>query len=458
MSLETWFFYICAAPLGQQANLSVLFNGPPLEVVRAYNPSAQDEIALFVSNVVDVVEVIRDGWGIGRNIHTGAYGLFDCLALDKAATSAAGVDIPPPLAPPPVDYTPPRAESRSEYIASRIMSDQKYEIRTVSVPLVAIASATHDVRGPATSLDLKSLAGSSSSGTIAGNSTELSWKVPLLPSQNLPPEILLAIGEYLPFRLGLPTKSLNRQLVAIFRSPSNIAARALSHHDTAIESLSREVGRSEPAAQKVVRSLLKRTARWNPELINAMSPKTGLYPLTVASMRGNTQIAALLLEMGANSNAGRGQALWRAAEEGHADVVTFLLQRGAGMDLANDWPLRVAAISGHQETMRVLLDRGAHPSGHALEWASSNGRVDMVRMLLSYGANPNYEGARPLWAAVRSGKLDVVKLLLQGGADACSEDNGALAVAETSGRLEIVSIIQSYADSIPLDVTKRHCI
>ncbi|KAJ3328543.1 hypothetical protein HDU93_001431 [Gonapodya sp. JEL0774] len=162
--------------------------------------------------------------------------------------------------------------------------------------------------------------------------------------------------------------------------------------------------------------------------------------------------------MGANANAGRGQALWRAVEEGHADVVTFLLQHGAGMDLANDWPLRVAAIFGHQETMRVLLDRGAHPSGHALEWASSNGRVDMVMMLLSYGANPNFEGARPLWAAVRSGKLNVVKLLLQRGADACSEDNGALPVAKASGRLEILTIIQSYADSIFLDVTKKHCI
>ncbi|KAJ3307712.1 hypothetical protein HDU93_005942, partial [Gonapodya sp. JEL0774] len=46
--------------------------------------------------------------------------------------------------------------------------------------------------------------------------------------QDLPPEILLAVGCYLDHRLGLPTGALNRHLVSIFRQPANVAARELA--------------------------------------------------------------------------------------------------------------------------------------------------------------------------------------------------------------------------------------
>ncbi|KAH8598510.1 ankyrin repeat-containing domain protein, partial [Bisporella sp. PMI_857] len=56
----------------------------------------------------------------------------------------------------------------------------------------------------------------------------------------------------------------------------------------------------------------------------------------------------------------------------------------------------------------------------ALNSASGNGRVDVVKLLLDNGADaaiPNKDGWTPLNSASKNGHIDVVKLLLDNGAD-----------------------------------------
>jgi ankyrin repeat protein len=63
-------------------------------------------------------------------------------------------------------------------------------------------------------------------------------------------------------------------------------------------------------------------------------------------------------------------------------------------------PLRNAAAGGHIEIVRLLLDRGAEPNlpeegiaprGHALHSAVCRGHVEIVKLLLERGAYPNVE-------------------------------------------------------------------
>jgi ankyrin repeat protein len=90
-------------------------------------------------------------------------------------------------------------------------------------------------------------------------------------------------------------------------------------------------------------------------------------------------------------------------------------------------PLRNAAVGGHIEIVKLLLDRGADPNlpeegiaprGHALHSAVCRGHVEIVKLLLHHGAHPNVEiesSADTLNMANRGGP-HLVELLCSHGA------------------------------------------
>ncbi|CAE7253428.1 mask, partial [Symbiodinium pilosum] len=177
-------------------------------------------------------------------------------------------------------------------------------------------------------------------------------------------------------------------------------------------------------------------------------------PLELACQRGETEIVRLLLEdvsspdhlakaflyaaeghasvirqlLAARADIDRrtqGQtALVQACRKGHKEVVRTLLAAGADKDKPGSGsPLYEACRNDHAEIMGLLLEAGAHPDrGAPLSWASSAGKTEMVRALLSARADVN--GAfglqvsnSPLLEAVRKDQAEVVQLLLEARAD-----------------------------------------
>ncbi len=97
-------------------------------------------------------------------------------------------------------------------------------------------------------------------------------------------------------------------------------------------------------------------------------------------------------------------------------------------------PIKNAAAGGHIEVVRLLLERGADPNlpeegiapdGHALHSAVVRGHIEIVRLLLKHGAHPNVEvesSADTLSAALASAgystkpNAEMVELLCSHGA------------------------------------------
>jgi ankyrin repeat protein len=127
----------------------------------------------------------------------------------------------------------------------------------------------------------------------------------------------------------------------------------------------------------------------------------GLTALHVAAYNGNAELAAILLQAGANTKVttrvDSATPLFMAAKGGNAPIVDALLKAGGNANDANGngtTALMAAAASGSLDAVRVLLDAGAdvnkkeNTNGQtALMFAAALNRGPSIRLLLSRGAD-----------------------------------------------------------------------
>jgi ankyrin repeat protein len=115
--------------------------------------------------------------------------------------------------------------------------------------------------------------------------------------------------------------------------------------------------------------------------------------------------------------------------------------------------LFVDAINyGNAVAIELLLARGADAKdpahGPLVCLAVSKGYLDVVKILLRAGADPNlvenYSVAPPLYIAVREQQVEMVRILLDGGADANVEysDDSPLDLAEVLQNSEVIRLLR----------------
>ncbi len=155
----------------------------------------------------------------------------------------------------------------------------------------------------------------------------------------------------------------------------------------------------------------------------------------------------LLCDHGADPNS----AIRAAALHGELEAVNALIARGARIDLP------VAAALGSTEDARRLLPGAGREDRHlALALASQFGHVEIVRLLLDAGEDPNrynpvggHSHTTPLHAAAGFGHEKVVRLLVERGARLDMKDILWQATpadwARHGGRTEIEAYLRAQA-------------
>ena len=124
-------------------------------------------------------------------------------------------------------------------------------------------------------------------------------------------------------------------------------------------------------------------------------------------------------------------ALWVASTGGHLELVRMLLNYGAQVDLptgSNSTPLRGASFHGHIKVMEELLNKGANVN------------------------TPNSVGQSPLLIAVLRDQQKAVKFLLSHRADKNQRTvNGytALHLAAAKGRVDMLKLLIEEQDMVP---------
>lgn len=122
-------------------------------------------------------------------------------------------------------------------------------------------------------------------------------------------------------------------------------------------------------------------------------------------------------------------ALFRAAQRGDTDMIDYLASKGVNVSChATDLLTPLHAVSRwsiNLDAARALLSWGADIEARdylgytPLRWAATQGRVEMIKLLVGRGANintPDNYGFTPLYDATREGHEETAKLLEQLGA------------------------------------------
>ena len=154
-----------------------------------------------------------------------------------------------------------------------------------------------------------------------------------------------------------------------------------------------------------------------PALLNAKWDKLNESALEASGHMGLPDIANYLLNKGAPLT------IFAAAMLGRTEDVAVFLQEEPRLARANGIHgisiLYHAALSGKVEISEILVSHGGgDAASEALHAAVRPGHMEMVRWLLTRGADPNtpnFEGKSPLHMAIAGGHEKIAQLLSDSG-------------------------------------------
>jgi ankyrin repeat protein len=241
--------------------------------------------------------------------------------------------------------------------------------------------------------------------------------------------------------------------------------------------------RGEPVAAAIRESDLSKVKSLldaSPELLDAGDGQSN-QPIHWATMTRQIDVIDELLARGADIDARRPIQLtngdynyrgWRdvpkAITTTPRDVLEHLRACGAYVDICT------AASIGDLERVRELLDQDPSlanrvseyvtyyiGSGAPLKNAAARGHIEIVKLLLERGADPNLPEERiaprghALYSAVYNGHYEIARLLLEHGADpnpAVESSADALSIAMGNSDKKMIDLLCSYGAARSLDI------
>ena len=155
------------------------------------------------------------------------------------------------------------------------------------------------------------------------------------------------------------------------------------------------------------------------------------------------------------------RALIVAVQFDHLDIVKYLVSKGANPRAQNDYALLYAAYKGRIAMVEYLVSQGAdihagdgYDTQNSLWYAVEGGHLDVVKYLVSIGADVSAIRGDTLAAAIARGDVSVVEYLVERGANG----DQALGIACQNGMLGVAKYLISHGANVDAADALRHAI
>ncbi|BCS17425.1 ankyrin repeat domain-containing protein [Aspergillus puulaauensis] len=185
--------------------------------------------------------------------------------------------------------------------------------------------------------------------------------------------------------------------------------------------------------------------------MNKQDPRMGYQALTAASQCGSLRVVQALLDAGIKLGPSRNLDDDDDSTDDSIDDEDIEEWNIGGLPVDNvcDTPLIAAADEGHIGVVRLLLQYGANPNFTSMvtspmEAAAGNNQVDVMRVLLAAGASAHALGLpSPLVAAAREGHIEATQLLLSAGVhpDREGQSTSPIIQAARFGQTDIIGML-----------------
>lgn len=180
---------------------------------------------------------------------------------------------------------------------------------------------------------------------------------------------------------------------------------------------------------------------------------------SVKKESGQKDVKSKIVNTESSGKALEPDAFWEASLNGDLEGVNSMLKLGMDVNVVDEdgrtAPM-FAGFNGHTEIVKILIDRGAKidaiDNSHrtALLFAATGHFPETVKLLLDNKSDPNIvdngEHFSPLMHAAAEGNLDIVKILLEYGADMDLKDvdgDTAESFARQKGHTAVADYLKS---------------
>jgi ankyrin repeat protein len=160
--------------------------------------------------------------------------------------------------------------------------------------------------------------------------------------------------------------------------------------------------------------------------------------ITVVSIHTHSEIVDIIIKDGID------KAFQNASENGYLDIVKILIKYGADVQAYNNYAVIWASINYHLDVVEYLIDHGADihtGNDFLLRNAAFYGHLDVVKYLIAHGADIHAQDDHALRLASQHCHLPVVEYLLSHGANVHGYNDRALSLASENGHLAIVECL-----------------
>ena len=142
-----------------------------------------------------------------------------------------------------------------------------------------------------------------------------------------------------------------------------------------------------------------------------------------AARKGDTAAVKAFLDKGVDVNAKTNYgatALSYACDKGHVEIVKLLLERGANPNQKDTFygevPMGWALVKGHAEVVKLLLEHGAEGKERALVEGADLGNLEIVKAALAKGELKPESLSSALSHATKKNHPEIVEVLTKAGA------------------------------------------